>query len=584
MRGQESGSEHEREAEGSATPATPPPSFGQPSPHVPRTALTGDDQPYDPSAWPEPSPGTAQPWTVPGDGDVPYDWFADPDDGLPTPPGPSASPWAVPPLPTGAAASSGAAGPSGTSIVPGAPPWQPPPAFTAATADTQPGWPSSAPDAHGAPQRPPATGEPAWPGLEGTTVPHGDVAVWPPSAAFPGNPDENTVKVHTAKPAVPGHEEPPGSTPPPGPGSPPSVPASAAQSPASPPELMPQVSPSSSEPLIGVAVPSPAPATQLPEPVQDPDSGRPGLSPPAEDQTTPLSGSPMTAPLFPLVPAPPAQQPAQQPAPSAGTVELRGPFTPPSAVVPEVAVSSPAPPPRGKAGTLLVAAVVVVVVGGIGTGAFFAYQSFNAKKEASAAVPIPIPEVIDPTEDPEPSAPEPANTAVIDSEKTDPGNLTLARTFTKKVTIAGETFVRVKTDVTQQCQTAAAGKFAGALRSKDCRRVLRATYVDSKRKYAVTTGIAVLPTRESAIEVDKAKDLNSNLWFRGLPGTPGTGAERVHIAGGYAAGLVWGRYIVFSYATFSDGHTPTAREKGLGKVSGAFRDQTAQVVERRVRS
>ena len=92
----------------------------------------------------------------------------------------------------------------------------------------------------------------------------------------------------------------------------------------------------------------------------------------------------------------------------------------------------------------------------------------------------------------------------------------------------------------------------------------------------MTTGIAVLPTRESAIEADKAKNLKDNLWFRSLPGNVGSGAERVHIAGGYAAGMVWGRYIVFSYATFSDGHTPTAKEKSLGKVSSAFRGPDRQ--------
>ncbi|WP_423229367.1 hypothetical protein, partial [Streptosporangium minutum] len=52
---------------------------------MPRTDLTGDDQPYDPSAWPVPAPGAAQPWTVPGDGGAPYDWFADPEDEVPTP-------------------------------------------------------------------------------------------------------------------------------------------------------------------------------------------------------------------------------------------------------------------------------------------------------------------------------------------------------------------------------------------------------------------------------------------------------------------------------------------------------------------
>lgn len=227
--------------------------------------------------------------------------------------------------------------------------------------------------------------------------------------------------------------------------------------------------------------------------------------------------------------------------------------------------------------------MVAVVVVGIGTGAFFAYQSFSAKQSANATDPIPSSGTLDPTDDLDITGePEPINTTMLNSEKTDPGTMTVADAFGKKVSVAGTTFRRVKTNVTEQCQKAASGRFAGTLRSQECRRVLRATYVDSKRKYAVTTGIAVLPTRESAVAADKAKNLDSNLWFRGLPSAAGTGGERVHIAGGYAAGMVWGRYIVFSYATFSDGHTPTAKEKSLGKVSGAFRDQTAKVVERRV--
>jgi hypothetical protein len=48
--------------------------------------------------------------------------------------------------------------------------------------------------------------------------------------------------------------------------------------------------------------------------------------------------------------------------------------------------------------------------------------------------------------------------------------------------------------------------------------------------------------------------------------------------------MVWGRYIVFSYATYADGHTPTAKEKDLGPVSGAFRDHIAEVIEKRVTS
>ncbi|MDP9863026.1 MULTISPECIES: hypothetical protein [Streptosporangium] len=516
--------------------------------------------------------------------------------------------------------------------MPGAPPWQPPPAFTAAAAGMQV-WPSS-PDAPGTPQWPAATGEPVWSDSDETAAGPGgagDVAAWPPD---PDGLDENTVNVRAAMPAVPGHQGPASPPPPPGPdphahasgavsgpvppsgpdaaltppgpdvstaptaagagaqppvplpapgaATQPSMPAPAAQSPASQPEPTPQVPPLSAASVTGTPAPSPAPADQSADSAaRSPEPEMPALPPPPGDQPTPPGGIPMIAPPFPNVPA----SAAPQSGPSTGVMELRGPFTPPSAVVSEVVAAPPAPPGRSRTATLLIAAVVAVVVGGIGTGAFFAYQSFSGKETAGAAPSaVSTPEAVDPTEDPAPDEPEPVNTTMLNSEKTDPGKMTVADAFSKKVTLAGTTFVRVKTDVTQQCQKAAAGKFASALRSKDCRRVLRATYVDSKRKYAVTTGIAVLPTRESAVEVDQAKNLGSNLWFRGLPGTPGTGAERVHIAGGYAAGLVWGRYIVFSYATFSDGHTPTAKEKNLGKVSGAFRDQTTKVIERRVTS
>ncbi|MFF5211780.1 hypothetical protein [Streptosporangium sp. NPDC000396] len=821
MRGQESGSEHEREADGSAAPATPPPSFGQPSPHVPRTDRTGDDQPYDPPAWPEPMPGAAQPWTVPGDDGAPYDWFADPEDDLPTPwpgsprpghpvsaeprgqawadlprPEPHLPPWAgsstpqgpsgpppgapgpawtapapaeppnaqwaapaptEPPNPqwatpapaepanpqwtapaptepagqpwTGSPAVSDPSGPQAWSgpasagdptsppgpvpltnpplstapIVPGAPPWQPPPAFTAAAAGMQV-WPSSGPDAHGVQQWPAATGEPVWSDHEETAArpgEAGDAPIWPAHMVPHDGLDDDTARIRPSDPAALARQEPvglaptfepggytPDPTPPPGPertpapGSPSeaglipglapepspasglasepgqipnptsgpnpipgpvpglgahgpaapesdrisgpvsgpspipgpvsgpgahgpnpapspgpdaqalgplpspepgaqsSGPAFAAQSPVSQAEPVPPVPPSSSEPAAQGVAPSPVPS-QLPEPATA--GAFPSEQPPPGDQATPPGGiAVISQPSFSPVPA---ASPAQQPASTAEAARMRGPFTPPSGVAIPAAVPPPAQPVRSRSKTLVIAAVAAVVVGGIGAGAFYAYQSFIAKKPASVAGPVPSSEPVEPTEDPEtPIGPDPVNADMLNSEQTDPGKMTVADAFTKKVTLAGVTFVRVKTDVTQQCQEAAAGKFASMLKSKDCRQVLRATYVDSKRKYAVTTGIAVLPTRESAVEADRAKNLNSNLWFRGLPGTPGTGAERVHIAGGYAAGLVWGRYIVFSYATYSDGHTPTAKEKGLGKVSGAFRDQTAKVVERRVTS
>ncbi|WP_329426071.1 hypothetical protein OG339_38135 [Streptosporangium sp. NBC_01495] len=792
MRGQESGSEHQREAEGSAAPATPPPSFGQPSPHVLRTDLTGDEQPHSPSAWPEVTPGAAQPWTVPGDG-APYDWYAQPDDwyaqpegdppvpwpgpaysapqpgplpypepsgpprpafspGPPDParpgfppgpsqtarpdlprepsgprpefppgppgatppdlsrdpsgprpdlsrepsaprpefsPGPSGPTWsefsrpepappawinsptpsepappawpaaqnpagppwpgaptaldatspawpaepAVPPRP-GGTREGGRHEPGGSApqdeqslstapIVPGAPPWQPPPAFTAAAAGMQV-WPSSGPEA----PWPAATGEPVWTDPEESAArpgEPGDVAVWPPDAAPQQEPDENsdtTVDVRAAVPGTPGRPGPgdllePDHVPPPQQGppthQPPAQPSSgqAPQQAPPPPPAGPRdespPTPSGPAPMAPMPAPVTQPVTrpepelisQVPAPPfeQDtrdrtpPQTAGPGPAAqpfPPSDQATPPGGIPVVtgvAPSFPVLPPPPVtSSPAGEPPapPGGGPATTRGAFTPLSEFVPEPPPPPPAPA-RSKASTTLLAAVVAVVVVGIGTGAFFAYQSFSAKQSANATDPIPSSGTLDPTDDLDITGePEPINTTMLNSEKTDPGTMTVADAFGKKVSVAGTTFRRVKTNVTEQCQKAASGRFAGTLRSQECRRVLRATYVDSKRKYAVTTGIAVLPTRESAVAADKAKNLDSNLWFRGLPSAAGTGGERVHIAGGYAAGMVWGRYIVFSYATFSDGHTPTAKEKSLGKVSGAFRDQTAKVVERRV--
>ncbi|MFC7645296.1 hypothetical protein ACFQX6_35165 [Streptosporangium lutulentum] len=100
-------------------------------------------------------------------------------------------------------------------------------------------------------------------------------------------------------------------------------------------------------------------------------------------------------------------------------------------------------------------AVISVVVVGIAVGAFFAYQSFSSRNQTSASSSIPTAEIIDPTGDPVPE-PDPINTTMLDSEKTDPGKLTVPDAFTKKVTLAGATFTRVKTNITEDCPKAAA--------------------------------------------------------------------------------------------------------------------------------
>ncbi|SPL94957.1 unnamed protein product [[Actinomadura] parvosata subsp. kistnae] len=220
-----------------------------------------------------------------------------------------------------------------------------------------------------------------------------------------------------------------------------------------------------------------------------------------------------------------------------------------------------------------------LALAGVATGGFFAFQAVSSAPPTTAATRASAP----PSTSAPSSPPDVAGSSILNSEQTDPQKLSLSEAFPKKkVDAAGTTFTRVKADMETTCEKAATGAFADALKAQKCTRVLRATYVDSKRRYAVTTGIAVLPDKDAATTTDQAKDLSRNIWFRPLPGPKNSGGERVHIAGGYAAGLVWGRYIVFSYATHADGHTPEAKDKTLPKVSGAFRDQTALVLERRI--
>ncbi|MDP4510868.1 hypothetical protein [Nonomuraea turcica] len=245
---------------------------------------------------------------------------------------------------------------------------------------------------------------------------------------------------------------------------------------------------------------------------------------------------------------------------------------------------TPPPPPaaQGTSKRALLVTLGALALAGVATGGFFAWQAVSNPTPTTAAAPGSATPSTPPAEEPAVTPSEAPGASVLNSEQTDPQKLSLSEAFPKKkVSAAGTTFTRVKASVETTCDKAASGAFAEALKEQKCSRVLRATYVDNKRRYAVTTGIAVLPTKDAATAVDQEKDLGKNVWFRPLPGADGSGGERVHIAGGYAAGLVWGRYIVFSYATHADGHTPAAKEKALPKVSGAFRDQLSLVLERR---
>ncbi|MBD3143873.1 hypothetical protein [Microbispora bryophytorum] len=346
----------------------------------------------------------------------------------------------------------------------------------------------------------------------------------------------------------------------------------------------PSQSPSATSPsdVPPSAVPPGAAPSDPPPPGPSASDGATGADSPDPNSgqmatTSPTNGSPSQSTgetPFAFTPVTPAK--AGKPAPPGGFGP--NPSAPSSGSNLPATLGSTSPSSSGgKVKRILMAAGAVVVVAAIGTAAYFAY---SGEPDGDQAARPPATTTTPPSDEPQPTAS--VSSAILDSEQTDPKTLKPGEAFPdEKVTLAGITYRRVKADVTDDCEKAAAGAFAQALTEQQCRRVLRATYVDGKRQYAVTTGIAVLPGKTEALAVDQAKDLGANVWFRGLDGDQKNRADKVSISGGYAAGMVWGRYIVFSYATYADGHTPDANDKNLAPISGAFRDNMAKVIEKR---
>ena len=94
----------------------------------------------------------------------------------------------------------------------------------------------------------------------------------------------------------------------------------------------------------------------------------------------------------------------------------------------------------------------------------------------------------------------------------------------------------------------------------------------------MTAGVAVMPTDAAARAALKVQDPAHYEWFRGMKAT---GAPKIDQAGGYATSTLRGRYIIYAYATYADGHKPKSDDKVLKAVGVAFRDSAARPIERR---
>lgn len=171
----------------------------------------------------------------------------------------------------------------------------------------------------------------------------------------------------------------------------------------------------------------------------------------------------------------------------------------------------------------------------------------------------------------------------IDNEQTDPKVMTIREAFPVPVIRSStDVYRRVSVNVEQDCPRAASGGFAKALIDAGCQRILRATFVNKDKKYAITAGIAVMPTKQQADAASRKQNLKAQQWFAPLPGPRGSGAERLGgSTGGYGAGSVYGRYIVFSFTAYANGKSPKQADKGLVTIGNAFRSATMSSIRKR---
>lgn len=157
--------------------------------------------------------------------------------------------------------------------------------------------------------------------------------------------------------------------------------------------------------------------------------------------------------------------------------------------------------------------------------------------------------------------------------------ITVAGVFPQSETVEGVPFTRVASALDKDCSATANGAFATALTSAGCRRVVRATFVDSPKRYAVTVGVAALPSSAAAAAVNAAKQFGPDVWFTGLDGPSGSGASAVTKSVGVGYELVYRRFIVYALATYADGHSPAGNAAEIQALTSLDRSFVALVLQ-----
>lgn len=220
----------------------------------------------------------------------------------------------------------------------------------------------------------------------------------------------------------------------------------------------------------------------------------------------------------------------------------------------------------GGAGLVLAALVALFVLGGTGSKGDGATRKAAEPSHAASAPPKAS----------TPPKPKPTD---INDEKTDPKDLSFTEAFPETtVELGSRTFGRDRWSVNKDLSYAARGSMLKALQRESCRKVVRATFVNKIKTWAVTTGIAVMPNRAAALRVSRAGDPAKYEWFRGMSGQEAKDIDR---AGGYAAVTVRGRYVIYAYVQDPSGKQIKPGDQLAKQIAQEFLGYDARPIEAR---
>jgi hypothetical protein len=235
----------------------------------------------------------------------------------------------------------------------------------------------------------------------------------------------------------------------------------------------------------------------------------------------------------------------------------------------------------GKGRPVLIGGVAAVILAAVGGLFLVGGSGSDGKGGRPAGAPAAVRTT--PAASPPATAPAkpPAGPVDITNEKTDTADLAFHDIFpTEKIKFGDRTYLRDRWSLNRDVTYAARGSMLAALRKEQCRKIVRATYIDPQTKLAVTSGIAVMPTKAAAITVSKAGDPARYEWFRGMAGKRSPDIDQ---AGGYAAATVRGRYVAYAYVQWANGKKAKPGDPVIKKAAQLFLDYDLRPIVARAR-